>query len=50
MTYDEKVKAYNEDKWSCPVPPVCTARWDVDSWIKWIDAEGHWNTKEAPCK
>ena len=42
MTYEQKLAAYILGDWCCIVPTVCTARWDADSWIKWIDKHGIW--------
>lgn len=44
MTYLDKQNLYREGKYSCPVPPVSTSLWTEDSWIRWVDAKGHWTT------
>jgi len=42
MTYEQKVTMYRAGQYRFKCPPVCTAFWDTDSWIKWIDACGAW--------
>ena len=36
ITYDEAVRRYHTGDYTMRVPPVCTANWDDNSWIKWI--------------
>lgn len=33
-------ECYRSDDWWCEVPPVCTALWDEDDWIRHIRASG----------
>jgi hypothetical protein len=40
MTQDEKRKAYREGRYNCEVPPVCTAYWNEDDWIRFIEETG----------
>ncbi len=40
--YLRKRELYNYGRWACPVPPVCTAYWDEQAWINWIDSKGKW--------
>ena len=37
-----KFELFRFDMYICPVPPVCTAAWGTDDWIKWIDTKGKW--------
>ena len=30
---------YRGFRWACKTPPVCTARWTDDSWIRYIGIE-----------
>ena len=36
MTQEEIQQAYRSGEWLCRVPPVPTARWGEEDWIKWI--------------
>ncbi len=42
LTDAEKLDAYTAGHYVCPVPPVCTTRWDAKAWIRWIDGFGRW--------
>jgi len=37
-----KVAAYRAGRYWFPPPPVCTALWDEDAWIRFIDKDGGW--------
>ena len=39
---ENKVLLYKLGIYSCPVPPVCTAMWNAEAWVRWIDSEGVW--------
>ena len=41
-SYRAKLIMLQEGKYYFPPPPVCTAKWDHLSWIKWIDDRGEW--------
>lgn len=41
-TYEQKVEMYKAGTYKFEVPPVCTVPWDVDSWIRFIDACDGW--------
>lgn len=34
--------------YSIPAPPVCSARWNRDDWIRYIDIEGYWHKDTNP--
>jgi len=42
LTMDEKRVLFHADKFKFIPPPVCSAGWTVDSWIKWIDTCNGW--------
>lgn len=42
LTWDQKVQLYREGRYAFPPPPVCTARWTEDSWIRYVDLHGVW--------
>lgn len=42
MTYAMKRVKFRAGKYKFKVPPACTAWWDTDTWITWIDLEGVW--------
>ena len=45
MTSEEKIQAYKEGRYICPVPEVSTAYWTAESWVIWIDMKGNWRPK-----
>lgn len=45
LSYDQKLEKYKNGEYVFKPPPVCTARWDDDSWIKFIDASNNWLEK-----
>lgn len=48
ISYKEKLGQYEKGQYRFKAPPVCTARWDTDAWIKFIDAYNGWyNIREA---
>ena len=42
MTYDEKVKLYNANRYLMPLPPLGTRNWTVRDYIRYIDQHGRW--------
>lgn len=42
MTDKEKQELYRLGKYAFPAPPVGWTKWDMESWIKYIDAHGKW--------
>lgn len=42
LTHEDKVRLYNEKKYTFPPPPVNTTQWGMDSWIRYIDFYGKW--------
>ena len=42
MTYEEKVKLYNQKRYLMPFPPVGTKNWTVRDYIRYIDQHGRW--------
>lgn len=49
MDYNQKLDQYKNGQYRFKAPPVCTARWDDDAWIKWIDACNGWDNILPPC-
>lgn len=45
--YEIKRKLYEAGAYRMPAPDVCTVNWDVDSWIKFIDQCGIWETQNV---
>ena len=43
LTYAQKIAAYEAGLYRFKVPPVCTARWERDDWIAYIDAYNGWS-------
>jgi hypothetical protein len=39
----ELLAAYRAGDYSMPVPPVCTALWNENDWIRWIHDHGEWH-------
>ena len=42
MSEEQKKEAYKEGWYVFSVPPVCTAYWTDEDWIKWIDGCNGW--------
>ena len=42
MDYQDKLYKYENGHYRFKAPPVCTARWDTESWIKFIDSYDGW--------
>ena len=42
------VRNQPHNKWTYKfdVPPVSTAAWDAEAWVKWVDNNGQWSLKE----
>ena len=48
LTDAEKSYAYGKGLYKFKAPPVCTALWDKNAWIRWIDrCDGWYNIREA---
>ncbi len=48
LTHEQKLFGYRNGLYRFKAPPVCTANWNTESWIKWIDAcDGWFNIAEA---
>ena len=47
MTLDEKRKAYRDGRYNCEVPPVSTAYWNEDDWIRFIEKTGGFYDRQA---
>ncbi len=45
-----KIEMYEAGAYSFPPPPVCTAGWDREAWIRFIDQNGRWHTDERPAE
>ena len=41
-TYEEKLEMYNKGQYRFGAPSVCTHYWNIEDWIKWIDAGNRW--------
>lgn len=42
LTHEQKIALYRAGRYSFEPPPVYRGNWDENSWIKWIDSNGHW--------
>lgn len=42
MTYEEKVKLFNNNRYLMPLPPLGTKNWTVPDFIRYIDQAGRW--------
>lgn len=52
MTTEEENKILESlyPNYKIPVPPVCTAYWDLESWKTWIETHGTWDNHNKPNK
>jgi len=42
MTYEEKVRLFNANRYLMPLPPKGTKNWLVRDYIRFIDQYGKW--------
>ena len=42
---EQKRKLYRAGRYICPPPDVCSAQWNEDAWIAFVDAFGKWSEK-----
>ena len=45
-TLKQKQDMYRNDEYVCSAPQVCTFYWDINSWVKHIDACKGWRPKK----
>ena len=45
LTHARKVELYERGDFAFNPPPVPTALWDRDAWIRFIDADGEWSPR-----
>ena len=49
FTQSEKRIMYKNGQYQFKAPPVCTAQWDIDAWIKFVDTCNGWRpVRELP--
>lgn len=46
LTLDQKCALYYAGKYRCSPPPVPHGKWSHSDWIRYIDEQGHWITKD----
>lgn len=49
MTNEEKLQAWNDGRCIMPIPPVCTAYWKTNDWIRFVDLHGTWHSQKSFC-
>jgi hypothetical protein len=42
MTYEEKERLFNKNRYLMPLPPLGTKNWTVTDFIRYIDQSGRW--------
>jgi len=52
LTYSIKLQVFSKDghqTWDAqfPAPPVCTAPWNTNDFVKWVDQKGNWFKKKG---
>ena len=47
LTYDDKVKLYNNKRYLMPMPPKGTKNWLVRDYIRFIDQYGKWCPEDS---
>lgn len=47
LTYDDKVKLYNQKRYLMPMPPMGTKNWFERDYIRFIDQYGKWCPEES---
>lgn len=47
LSMEVKRRLYKIGQYVMGVPPVCTTHWNLDDWVHFVDASGHWITGTA---